>query len=103
MSKSKQQRRQNTPGLARPSGSRRRQGGVSAAGTPEPQQPRRAKTAGTTGPASPAHRRELLNLVQAQLGEVSRELTAQIKRMLGLTAELELLRTNVANLLNNSH
>ena len=52
---------------------------------------------------SSAHARDTLSLVQAQLDEVSRELTAQIRRLVRLTAELQTLRTNVTSLLDPSN
>ena len=103
MSKSKQPGRQQERVLPGSSVARGKTRAAGATGTTGTQRLRRGDTGRKTTSrrdARPDHRRETLRLVQAQLGEVSRELTAQIKRMLGLTAELDALRANVSSLLN---
>jgi hypothetical protein len=44
-----------------------------------------------------------LSVVQGQIGEVSRELTAQMKRLKSLTGELDELRANVKTLIDSSN
>ena len=61
--------------------------------------------AGKTGPAGkllPTDRLEILNLVQGQIAEVSRELLAHARRLQLLTGELDELRANVASLVNTA-
>jgi hypothetical protein len=58
---------------------------------------------GHAGTFSPAARAEILSVVQAQMGEVSLELTAQMKRLKSLKVDLDELRANVKLLMDNSN
>ena len=98
----KQRGQRGERGVAGPRGPRGPQGVVGATGKTGGQGPRGAVgVTGKTGPVgklSPADRREIISLVHAQIGEVSLELAAQMKRLASLKAELEDLRGNVARL-----
>jgi hypothetical protein len=102
MPKSKRQDRRDERGISGPPGPRGKQGPIGAtgktgiggrSGAPGP--------TGKTGPAgmfSSADRLEISSVVQGQIGEVSRELTAQMKRLKSLKGELDELRANVKKL-----
>lgn len=59
--------------------------------------------AGHAGVFLPADRAEILNIVQGQMGEVSQELTAQMKRLKSLQGEIDELRANVKVLMDSSN
>ncbi len=104
MSKSKQQDRRGERGIPGPPGPRGKQGATGKTGIVGKLGARGAtgKT-GQTGTFLPADRFEILSVVQGQIGEVSRELTAQMKRLKSLTGELDELRANVKTLMDSSN
>jgi len=103
MSKSKQQGPRGERGIPGPPGPRGKQGATGKTGIVGKLGARGAtgKT-GQAGTFSPADRVEILNVVRGQIGEVSRELTAQMKRLKSLTGELDELRVNVKTLMDGS-
>ena len=88
MSTSKQQGQRGERGIPGPPGPQGKQGPRGATGKTGLAGPLGAKGAdgktGLDGKLSPADRRDVLNLVQGQLSEVSRELLAQTKRAVWL-------------------
>ena len=102
MSKSKQLGRRGERGIPGPPGPRGKQGATGKTGSVGKLGARGAtgKT-GPTGTFLPADRLEILSVVQGQIGEVSRELTAQTKRLKSLTGELNELRANVKTLIDS--
>ena len=104
MSTSKPQGQRGERGIPGPPGPQGKQGPRGATGKTGLAGPLGAKGAdgqtGLDGKLSPADRREVLNLVQGQLSEVSRELLAQTKRLQSLKGELDELRGNVASLID---
>ena len=100
MSKSKQQGPRGERGIPGPPGPRGQQGATGKTGIVGKQGARGAigKTR-HAGRFSPADRIEILSIVQGQIGEVSLELTAQMKRLKSLKGELDELRANVKLLL----
>jgi hypothetical protein len=61
----------------------------------------KAGNTGAGGTLTPVDRFELLGVVHGQIQEVSRELTAQVRRIERLQGELDELRENVGRLLNS--
>lgn len=103
-SKSKEQQRlRGERGIPGPPGPPGKQGPTGKTGIVGKQGARGAtgKT-GRAGAFSPADRSEVLSVVQAQVGEVSLELTAQMKRLKSLKADLDELRANVKLLMDHS-
>jgi hypothetical protein len=106
MSKVKQQGQRGERGIPGPAGPRGKQGPTGATGQTGSAGRVGAKGAiGKTGPVGKipaADRVELLSTIQGQIDEVSRELTAQMKRTQSLRDDLEALRANVAGLAHGS-
>ena len=109
MARSKQQGRRGERGergIPGPPGPTGLPGKVGITGKTGAHGPRGAT--GATGKAAPngklsaADRREIAGLVHAQIGEVSRELAAQAKRLLALQVELDELRANFGRLTGTS-
>ena len=111
MAKSAQQRgprgERGRPGPAGPTGEPGATGATGKAGTVGPPGATGAPgQAGKTGPAgtlTASHRREILNIVEGQILEVSQELREQVKRMERLQRDLDELRANVARLNGDSN
>lgn len=102
MATTKQQGPRGERGIPGPPGPRGLPGKVGLTGKTGVHGPRGATgTIGKTGPIgklSATDRREIIGLVQAQIGEVSRELAAQAKRLVFLQHELDELRANIGRL-----
>lgn len=104
MSKSNQQGRRGERGIPGRPGLRGKQGATGKTGSVGKRGARGATgNTGNTGTLMPADRLEILSAVQGQIGEVSRELTAQTKRLQSLAGELDELRANVKTLMDGSN
>jgi hypothetical protein len=93
--------RRGERGIPGPPGPRGKQGSTGATGkTGTGGRKGATGKPGQAGAFSAADRREILGVVQGQMSEVSRELSAQMKRLKSLQAELDELRANVERLMD---
>ena len=100
MSKSKQQSRRNERGIPGPPGPQGKHGAAGKTGRVGKTGAKGATGKTRAGTFLPADQHEIFSVVQGQIGEVSRELTAQMKRLKSLTGELDELRANVKTLMD---